>query len=474
VQEKAGAMRAVVVAGVHSGVGKTTVATGLMAAYRRRGLRVQGFKVGPDYIDASYHTAACGRASRTLDGWMLGLDAVSELFAQAAAAADLCVIEGVMGLFDGRTGGRGAGSTAEIAALLGIPILLVVDGWKIARSAAAIVHGYRTFDPSIRIEGVVLNNIAGEGHYQAIAPPIEEETGVPVLGSLGHDDALALPERYLGLVPVSEGPLGEQYFDRLAATIERSLDLERILRIAETATLPNSAPSQLFPEEPQPARAHIAIAQDRAFSFYYPDSLDLLTAWGAEFVPFSPLDDAGLPEGTDGVYIGGGFPELFAAELAANTPMHEALQRAAGKGIPIYAECGGYMYAGDSLIDADGREHTMAGLLPLRSSMSGPRMTLGYREVRTLVDGPLAPAGSEFRGHEFHWSTSEPLPTSQAGYLVKPDRGGGDRYEGSVAGSVWGSYVHLHFGADPMLAPHFVETCSNRRSTPVTGVRHGH
>ena len=291
-------MRAVVVAGVHSGVGKTTVATGLMAAYSRRGLRVQGFKVGPDYIDASYHTAACGRASRTLDGWMLGLDAVSELFAQAAAAADLCVIEGVMGLFDGRTGGRGAGSTAEIAALLGVPILLVVDGWKIARSAAAIVHGYRTFDPSIRIEAVILNNIAGEGHYQAIAPPIEEESGVPVLGSLGRDDGLALPERYLGLIPVTEGPVAETYFDRLAATIERSLDLERILRIAETAKPPVSPPSQLFPNEPKPARARIAIAQDRAFSFYYPDSLDLLTAWGAELVPFSPLDDAGLPEGT--------------------------------------------------------------------------------------------------------------------------------------------------------------------------------
>lgn len=453
-------MRAIVVAGVHSGVGKTTVATGLMAAYARRGLRVQGFKVGPDYIDPSYHTAVTGRPSRTLDGWMLGLDGVTELFARAAEQVDLCVIEGVMGLFDGRTGGRNAGSTAEIAALLNVPVLLVVDAWKIARSAAAIVHGYRTFDPSVRVEGVVLNRLAGEGHYRAAGQPIEDELGVPVLGRLGRHGQLALPERYLGLIPVTEGPLARDYFAALEATITGSLDLERILKLAETAGPAPRRSANLFPAEPRPLRARIAIARDRAFSFYYEDGLDLLRAWGAELLPFSPLDDAALPEGADGVYIGGGFPELFAERLAANTAMRAALRDAAARGLPLYAECGGYMYAGASLTDAEGRMHEMLSLLPLVSSMDRARMTLGYREARALRDGPLAAAGMRLRGHEFHWSVSPPPAEENAAYAVQIDGAESERLEGMTAGSVWGSYLHVHAGSDPSFSPRFVDRCA--------------
>jgi cobyrinic acid a,c-diamide synthase len=452
----------IVVAGVHSGAGKTTVATGLMAALSRRGLRVQGFKVGPDYIDPSYHTAVTGRPSRTLDGWMLGLDAVAELYARAAARADVCVVEGVMGLFDGRTGGRGAGSTAEIAALLNAPILLVVDAWAIARSAAAIVHGFRTFDPAIRLEGVIVNRVAGEGHRLAVAPPIEEEAGVTVLGCLGRHEALTLPERYLGLVPVTEGPIAQRYFDDLAGIVAREVDLDRVLALAATSgPIRPEVRTGLFPHAPQPARARIAVARDRAFSFYYADSLELLAAWGAELVEFSPLADRALPPQTDAVYIGGGFPELFAAELAANEPLKAALRREVAAGMPFYGECGGYMYAGSTLTDADGRAHEMAGIFPLHSRMHGSRLTLGYRDVRALHDGPVAARGARLRGHEFHWSVANPIPGGQAAYAIESEAD--SRGEGAVSGSAWGSYVHLHFAADPRIAPRFVATAARYR-----------
>jgi len=452
----------IVIAGERSGVGKTTIATGLMAAFVRRGLRVQAFKVGPDYIDPSYHTAVTGRPSRTLDGWLLGRAAVGELFEHAAADADLCVVEGVMGLFDGRTGTRGEGSTAELAALLDAPVLLVVDGAAIARSAAAIVHGYRSFDPAIQLGGVLLNRLASEGHYRAVAPPIEAEAGIPVLGSLRRGTELVLPERYLGLIPITEGPVAERFFEHAAMAVEDGFDLDGILHLARrTGSAKDPARKRLFPATLQRTTARIAIARDRAFSFYYADGLDLLEAWGAELVPFSPLEDEALPDGTQGVYIGGGFPELFAAELAANVPMLAALRAAAGRRIPVYGECGGYMYLGQSLTDATGQQHRMAGLLPLTSSMTGARLTLGYREVRTLRDGPLAQQGTRLRGHEFHWSVGGTTDDAAAAYEVEITGRQESRFDGAVCGAVWGSYIHLHFGSDPSLAPRFVRHCSS-------------
>jgi cobyrinic acid a,c-diamide synthase len=450
----------IVIAGVHSGVGKTTVATGIMAAFARRGLRVQGFKVGPDYIDPSYHTAVTGHPSRTLDAWLVGRDATVALFQRAAQHADLCVIEGVMGLFDGRTGERGPGSTAEIATLLGAPVVLVVDAHAIARSAAAVVHGFRSFDPAVRVEGVVLNRLAGPGHLRAVGPPIENEAGVAVLGAVQRRAALAVPERYLGLIPVTEGAVADAYFDAAADAAAHEIDLERLLGLAATADPPSAPAPALFPAEPQPRRARIAVARDRAFSFYYADSLEMLEAWGAELLPFSPLADSGLPAGTQGIFIGGGFPELFAAELAENAPMLAAIRAAHARGMPLYGECGGYMYLGHSLTDAAGRPHRLAGVLPLESTMSNERLTLGYREVRTLHEGPHAPTGRALRGHEFHWSIARPLPPEQAAYAVRIDGSDAEYPEGSVNGSAWGSYVHLHFGADPALAQRFVSICA--------------
>ncbi|MGH2585826.1 MAG: cobyrinate a,c-diamide synthase [Dehalococcoidia bacterium] len=445
---------ALLVAGATSGVGKTTIATGLMAALTARGLQVQPFKVGPDYIDPSYHTAVCGRPSRTLDGWMVGRAATVELFQRAATGADIAVVEGVMGLYDGRSGDGEEGSTAQVAKLLGLPVLLVIDAGKTARSAGAIALGYRAFDPSVRIGGVILNRVASERHAAVVRDAVEREAGMPVLGALPRDDELALPERYLGLIPVTEGRTAEAYFERARNLVARHVDLDRILALAATAEPPSpEGGAALFPPSPQPPRARIAVAMDRAFSFYYPDSLDLLRAWGAEIVPFSPLSDETLPPGCGAVYIGGGFPELFAADLAANAAMRDALHGAAGEGRMIYGECGGLMYLGETLTDADGRTHQMTGLLPVNSTMSRSRLTLAYWDL-AVRDVPFATPGDRLRGHEFHWSIADRAPSpGEALYELE----GVSRLEGFRRGSVFGSYVHLHLGSHPSLAPAFVE-----------------
>ncbi len=449
----------IVVAGTASDAGKTTVATGLMAALIARGLRVQPFKVGPDYIDPSYHTAVCGRPSRSLDGWMVGQAATVELYRRAAADADIAVVEGVMGLYDGRSGGGEEGSTAQLAKLLRLPVLLLIDAAKTARSAGATALGFRSFDSEVRIGGVILNRVASERHAAVVRDAVEREAGIPVLGVLPHDEGLRLPERYLGLIPVTEGRTAEEFFGRAREIVARHVDLDKILALAETADPPERGSTSLFPASPQPISVRIAVAMDRAFSFYYPDSLDLLRAWGAEIVPFSPLDDTTLPEECGAVYIGGGFPELFAEHLAANTAMHDALRRFAADGRLIYGECGGLMYLGESLTDAAGRTHRMAGLLPVNSTMSRARLTLAYWDLTTRAASPFVPSGHRLRGHEFHWSVADrsPLP-DEALYTLD----GVERLEGFRRGSVYGSYVHLHLGSDPALASGFVRAALHR------------
>jgi cobyrinic acid a,c-diamide synthase len=452
-------VRAIVVAGPHSGVGKTTVATGLMAALARRGLRVQGFKVGPDYIDPTYHTLACGRPSRNLDRWLTDADGLAELFGRAAARADVCVVEGVMGLFDGRLGPTEQASTAEVAKLLGAPVVLVLDAARMARSAAALAWGFARFDPALRVAGVILNNLGSERHRAAVAPSVEQEAGLPVLGALRRDPALQLPERHLGLVPATEGALVDSFLDAVTAAVEQGCDLPRILRLAETAAQPArpGAPS-LFPPAPQPPRARLALARDRAFSFYYQDSLDLLEAWGMELVPFSPLADEALPD-CDGVYLGGGFPELSAADLAANAPMLASVRQAAARGLPVYAECGGLMYLGRALRDPEGREHAMVGLAPFVTSMGAPRVTVGYRELRARADGPILRRGERVPGHEFHWSMLHSgADAAHASYDVLDQPG---RLEGYQRGSLLASYIHLHLGSRPGLAARLVDACAH-------------
>ena len=448
---------ALVIAGVRSGVGKTTIATGIMGALTRRGMRVQPFKAGPDYIDPSYHKLACGVPSRNLDTWLMPHGAVSELYQRASDSRQISVIEGGMGVFDGHSNLSAEGSSAELAKLLDAPVILVADASKVARSVAAEVLGYQQFDPDLRIAGVILNGVGGPRHLDFCAPQIEATTGLPVLGYLPRREELEQPERHLGLIPTVEGTVVDEWYDTLIAQVEETIDLDRLLKIAAGSNPPAAALS-LYPEEDQPKRAVIALAQDSAFSFYYQDSLDLLQAWGAELVPFSPLLDAGLPAGAGGVYIGGGFPEMFAQQLSQNEPMLESMRQAVRRGLQVYAECGGLMYLGQSLSDLEGVQHTMVGAIPVVSSMVGRQLHLGYREVESCTDSPLLRKGQRVRGHEFHWSVLEqPADPEQAVYRVVDQD---NRPEGFQAGSVWASYIHIHLGSDPTLAKRFVETCA--------------
>lgn len=451
----------VVLAGTRSGTGKTTIAAGIMGALARRGLRVQPFKCGPDYIDPSYHKLACGVPSRNLDAWLLPHNAALELFGRTTQRSDVAIVEGVMGLYDGHANLTEQGSTAEVAKLLNAPVVLIANAARVGRSIAAEVLGFQRFDPAVNIAGVILNGIGSPRHLDFCKPPIERATGLPVLGYLPRRDDLKAPERHLGLVPTVEGPVADEWLEALIAQVERTIDLDRLLEVATRADTPAVAP-RLFPSERAavPARARIAVAQDKAFNFYYQDSLDLLEAWGAEIAPFSPLADASLPRGVGGIYIGGGFPELFAAELAANEPMKQALRAAHAAGTQIYAECGGLMYLAEALTDFDGRTYSMAGLIAAQSSMSGGRLTLGYREVEALADGPLLAKGQRARGHEFHWSIADaPADKARAAYAVHSQDG---RLEGFRCGSLWASYIHMHLGSAPGMASRFVEMCGKR------------
>ena len=448
---------AVVIAGVRSGVGKTTIATGIMGALVRRGLSVQPFKAGPDYIDPSYHALACGVPSRNLDSWLLPHSTVLELYQRASGQKQVSVVEGVMGVFDGHSSLTEEGSTAQLAKLIKAPVILVADASKVARSVAAEVLGYQLFDPDLNLAGVVLNGVGGPRHMEFCQPQIEATTGLPVLGYLPRNEALVQPERHLGLIPTVEGTVAGQWYDALIRQVEETIDLDRVLEIASAAGAIESV-AEAFPAIPQQKRTVIAVAKDRAFSFYYQDSLDLLEAWGAELAPFSPLEDHQLPDGAGGIYLGGGFPEMFAAELSENKSMLAAIREAVKRRVPVYAECGGLMYLGQSLADLEGKQHPMVGVVPAVSRMSDKRLTLGYREVEAASDGPLLTKGQQVRGHEFHWSTLEQPPSAgQSVYrVVNQD----NRTEGFQVGSVWASYIHIHLGSHPSLPKRFVDTCA--------------
>jgi cobyrinic acid a,c-diamide synthase len=440
-----------VIAAPSSGQGKTTVAAAVMRLLRQRGLRVAPFKVGPDYIDPTHHQAAAGRASRNLDSWLLPHEVLLSLFRRATGGeneVDVAVVEGMMGLFDGHSGGSEAGSTAEVARLLGAPVVLVLDASAVARTAAAIVHGLHTFSPGLPIAGVVLNRVGGEAHYAMLCEALEP-SGVPVLGWIPDDPSLAVPERHLGLVLAGERSIDA---DRLAAAALPTLDLDRLLEIARSAPpLPTTADA--LPPRADGAKAVIAVARDEAFGFYYEDNLDLLRDLGAEIRFFSPLSDECLPEEAGARYLGGGYPELHAERLFVNLPIRRAIREFGERGSPIYAECGGLMYLSRELVDHTNARHRMVGLIPGVSRMRD-RVTLGYREVEALRDSPLAAAGQTLRGHEFHFSVLREPPSPPAYRRL-----GGEETEGVVtgpSGNVLASYIHVHFATDPRLAARFV------------------
>jgi cobyrinic acid a,c-diamide synthase len=450
--------RLVVIAGASSGVGKTTVTLGLLEAFRRRGLTVQAFKVGPDFIDPGFHELVTGRPSFNLDGWMCGERHVKETVARRAGDVDLAIVEGVMGCFDGLDGTGDEGSTAQVAKWLGAPVVLVLDVEAQARSAAAVALGFERFDADLHVAGVIANRVAGDAHAQWVRDAIARSCRAAVLGAIPRDETLALRERHLGLVTADEGTLTAERRRRLAEVVERSIDLDALLELA--SPLRAGAPAE-SPATASPRRARIGVARDTAFCFYYRDNLARLEAAGAELVFWSPMTDQALPP-VDGLYFGGGYPEMHARVLTGNASVRDAVRGFAEAGGPIYAECGGLMYLADALEDLDGVSHAMVGVLPTTVRMRPRRLSLGYTEVTLTGDTPLGAVGSVARGHEFHYSSIDPLPhTIPRAYRLRR-RHGAERAEGYLVGGALMSYVHLHFASNPELAGRFVTACADR------------
>jgi cobyrinic acid a,c-diamide synthase len=438
----------VVVAGTHSGVGKTTVATGLLAALAAAGHRVAAAKVGPDFIDPGYHALASGRPPRNLDPWLCGADAVAPLAARSGAGAELLVVEGVMGLFDGAHDGSPS-STADVARLLDAPVVLVVDAAALAGSVAAVVHGFATLDPTIAIAGIVLNRVGSDGHEVMLREALATQ-GIPVVGALRRDDRLTWRDRHLGLVPVAEEPAEvRRSLGTLAEAIAAQVDLEAVVAIARAAP-PRPTGAVALPPAGPPIR--VGVAAGRAFTFTYTDTLDALEAGGAEVVPFDPLHDEVLPPGLDGLVAGGGFPEVFAGELAANRPMLGSVRRAVEGGLVTWAECGGLLWLGRSL---DGR--ALAGVIPADATMTD-RLTLGYRTGTTTVVSPLGPAGTTLRGHEFHYAATTP-----AGDALSLVSRFGSGPSGFASPTMLASFLHHHPGGDPAAVAAFLEACRTSR-----------
>ena len=458
---------ALVVAGVASGVGKTTFTLGLLETLRRRGLAVQPFKVGPDFIDPGFHALVAGRPSYTLDGWMCSRAYVRSTVSRAAATADLTVIEGVMGCFDGRGAASDEGSTAEVAKWLGAPVILVLDAGAMARSAGAIVLGFERFDPELDLAGVVFNHVAGEGHWEWLRQAVAGRCRAAPLGFLPRRDALSLPERHLGLVTAAERGLPPPLLDELCRVMEASVDIDRLLSLARSHVEPDRrAPSGGRPSHTRRDRTagpRIGVARDLAFQFYYPANLDLLCAAGAELTFWSPLRDRELPD-VDALYLGGGYPEVHAARLAANTSMRAAVRAFAAAGRPVYAECGGLLYLAEALEAEGGILAPMVGVLPTIGRMTPQRLTLGYTEIEVTRPTLLGPAGTLVRGHEFHASRIDAVPGwVPRAYAVRTTGDRSTRAEGYLIGETLMSYVHLHFGSNPAVADHLVRHLRTRR-----------
>ncbi|MFB7309013.1 cobyrinate a,c-diamide synthase [Streptomyces sp. NPDC056192] len=483
-----------VIAAPASGSGKTTVATGLMAAFTRRGLAVSPHKVGPDYIDPGYHSLATGRAGRNLDAYMCGPDLVAPLFAHGARGCDLAIVEGVMGLYDGASGQGELASTAHVAKLLRAPVVLVVDASSQSRSVAALVHGFASWDPEVRISGVILNKVGSDRHEMLLRDALDE-SGVPVMGVLRRAEQVATPSRHLGLVPVAERR-GDAVaaVAAMGAQVSGGCDLDALMALARSsprspagsgawdpveavrgavgggdawdAAVPLPGPSLNRgsapgpgsrtpdgpegggPDGPGRGRPVVAVAGGPAFTFSYAEHSELLAAAGAEVVTFDPLRDVALPEGTRGLVIGGGFPEVYAPELSANEPLRKAVADLAAAGAPVAAECAGLLYLSRSL---DGLP--MCGVLDAEGRMS-KRLTLGYREAVAITDSALAAVGTRLRGHEFHRTVLEPGAGSAPAWgMHLPER----RVEGFVQQGVHASYLHTHWASAPGIARRFVE-----------------
>jgi len=455
-------MNRIVIAAPGSGTGKTSIALGLMRAFSNRGLTVQPFKIGPDYIDPAFHNRASRGISRNLDLWMLPPGVMATLFGRQAQKADISIIEGVMGLYDGIGTDLDNRSTAHVSRVLDAPVILVIDGRGVSASAAALVKGFQSFDPRVHLAGVIVNQVSGEKHYAGIRDAIEQHTGIRCFGWVRKQDSVRLESRHLGLVPSVEIPELEEKLDTLASLVSESVDLDGLMQIAQ------SAPPVLWAEELQntsPITVRIGYALDEAFNFYYADNLDLLKTYGAELVPFSPIHDGSLPENLSALYFGGGFPEMFASELAFNGGMLKELREAAQSGMPIFAECGGFMYLMDAIRDFEGNRHEMCGILPGTAVMTQKLQRFGYVSAIVSEDSVFGPAGTELRGHEFHRSVRE-LPETvgirRSAYALARANAPETRWHcGENTGNILAAYAHVHFHSNPESAKSFVDSAKS-------------
>lgn len=447
--------KAIIIAGTSSGCGKTSITLGLMQALTRKGLTVQGFKAGPDFIDPGLHRLATSLPSHNLDGWMLDAEEVQRIFRRNHEGCDLSIIEGAMGLFDGLGARSEQGSTAQLAKILGIPVLLVVNAQGMARSVAALVQGYAGFDPDLTLHSVLFNLVGSPVHGQILTQALDTLPQVTVLGALPRLPGLSLPQRQMGLVTAEDLDQREERLNRLADWVEEALDLEAFLNQLPDISCPVlSDGGAILPD------LRIGYARDKAFCFYYEENLRLLRQGGAELVPFSPLEDSNLPPALHGLYLGGGYPDIHAAQLAANTAMLAKIREFCHSGKPVYAEGGGFIYLTRSLTDLQGQTHPLAQVFDFATTMQPRRQALGYREISTAGDCPLGPAGTKARGHEFHYFALSGQDHQTKDIYQAVDRCGKNIPGGGhVKGNVLGSLVHLHFASQPDLAQNFLGAC---------------
>jgi cobyrinic acid a,c-diamide synthase len=452
-------VKGLLVAGTASGVGKTTVALAIMAGLRRRGKSVQPLKCGPDFLDTGHHTRVCGRVARNLDTWMFTAEANQSVLRDAAEDADVVVVEGMMGLFDGKSGDAETGSSAEIAKLLKLPVVLVVDAAKSARSIAAVVLGFELFDPQLPLAGVILNRVGSKQHFRMLETAIKSSCKTRILGWLPNEPKIAIPERHLGLYGAAESTAVE--IGTLAELAETNLDLDALFMLEcglESAVGGRAARAEAG------EKLRVGVAYDQAFSFYYEDNFDLLRKNGAEIVRFSPVSDPCLPHNLDALYLGGGYPELYAEQLSRNSQMLEEVRDFASSGRPVYAECGGMLYLSRGLATVDGRIYPMTGVLPLSTEMTGGLVQFGYVTVEFTEDCLLGRKGALVRGHSFHYSRVATKPEIETSYRVQYSMSGKEELEGFHQGNVLASYIHLHFRANPAVAEHFVSSVRTAKS----------
>ncbi len=453
----------ILIAGMHSGVGKTTVSLGLMGAVKELGFRVQGFKVGPDYIDPSYHNVVTGGASENLDSWMIPHDQIIELFNRAASHADIAVIEGVMGLYDGVNGLDESGSTAEIAKILKCPVILVIDSHALARTAGALVLGFKNFDKKVNFAGVIVNRVASQTHALWCKQAIESSTGIKVIGSLPVNSELKLQERHLGLIPTVETKTFNPILAKIMRFVKNNINIDAVIEIARSAKHQPKTANPVYPKLNMPKRVAIGVAFDEAFNFYYPSNLSLLEVYGAEIKHFSPIHDPELPNHVNGLYIGGGFPEMLPKQLEDNQKMQNAIRKAADIGMPIYAECGGLMYLTDSIADFEGNTFPMVGILHGKTLMTSKTL-LNYTISKTFKDNILTAEGCLLRGHEFHCSKIIDISSdAQFAYRMQQGEGIVRKQDGWIKNNILASYMHIPFIQCRQLAFNFVNACEKHK-----------